>query len=1339
VTLFVGQASSLKRYRAGQAGGFAAVMIAAAALIGLLAGLPLLSSWGASLPAMRPSGVLGIAALGLALMHPGKDSRVAFAVGLAAAALAALGLGLALLNVEPDIDRWLAPRVAVPGPPVASFRMANAATLAFGLAGGSLALSRFERHRLAATILGGIASGIAVFAVLGYLTGIDTLYGSASVRSPPLPAAVGVLCIAAGVILRIGAMPALRKPRPLWHLLVMLGCAIVAPLLLFGAYAEVNIADAQLDQARKDLVNGAHALSAEVDREIIGEIEKLQALAASPSLRQGDFAEFQRQAEASLAMRQNGNIMLIDRNMRQLINTWVPFGTPLEDATVPEAAEKAFATAKPQITGLFMGPATKQLMFGIIVPVRIDGESRYALVRWPNQHTLEGPVSANELPPGWHALVSDATHHIIARSEQDNAFIGKELPPSQWPRAGSDGVFEFIDSDARPSLEAYAWSALTGWETAVWEPKALIEAPVRALLWTIGAMALLALALVVALALWLGRIIARSVGHAARAAIASGEGGPLPLSATPVNEVNTLMAELRETAARRQAAETLLRDSERQLRVVADNAPVGIARCDTEGRYKFVNRHHAERFGLTPEQTIGKRVPEVIGDKVFAVAEPYIRECLAGKAVAFEVAAPDEVGGPQFRHCSFEPEWADGKVVGLVAAVTDITDLKRAEQRLRASEITFRQLVENSPFGIFVMDADFRIVQVSAGGQKAFENVQPLIGHDLAEALRSIWPEPFASDAIGRFRHTLATGEPYHAPGAVERRKDTGAVESYDWKIERVTLPDGRFGVVCHFYDLSERQKYEAALRESEATFRAMFDASSVGKMEVELPTGRFLRVNAAMCKFVGYSEAELLARTVLDITYPDERDRDRDSLHRMDVGQLPVFDREKRYVRKDGNVVWARVTANAIRDGSDRPLRNTTVVLDINARKQAEEALLASKDRLQLALSAARLGSFQYDPLHSVFLGDARCQEIFDITADGIPIEEIMKRVHPDDAERFWAVSGAALDPADPKPCATEFRLRRRDGKVRWVESHGLSYFEGAGPERQVVSFGGTIADITERKEREEKEHLLMREINHRAKNMLSVVDAIAHQTATRNPEDFIERFSERIQALSANQDLLVRNEWNGVEIADLVRAQLAHFADLIGSRIAVLGPKLRLNAASAQAIGLALHELATNAGKYGALSTDTGRVDICWGTDGDTLTMSWTERDGPPVSAPERHGFGTIVMKVMAERSVGGAVDLDYALSGLIWRLTCPAASALEPRKREQSPGEADNLSDGATGRTALSYPPALGGSVREGANSTALTHCKGPLSNAPCKRGRRRKRRASRPQFKTELRGR
>ncbi len=460
---------------------------------------------------------------------------------------------------------------------------------------------------------------------------------------------------------------------------------------------------------------------------------------------------------------------------------------------------------------------------------------------------------------------------------------------------------------------------------------------------------------------------------------------------------------------------------------------------------------------------------------------------------------------------------------------------------------------------------------------------------------------------------------------------------------------------------------------EHEETFRAMFNISSVGKFEVEPGSARFLRVNAAMCKLVGYSDLELLARTVPDITHPDDRDDSRELARRLDAGESDVFDVEKRYVRKDGTVVWARTTVNVIHDEFGRPLRHTAVIQDLSARKQAEQALEESKARLQLALNATRLGSWQYDPVRRVVSGDARSKEIFDVVADEMPIEEIKKRVHPDDAEMFLASRERALNPADPKPYANEYRIKRKEGEIRWIEAHGLADFEGVGRKRRVVGFTGTVADVTERKEREEREQLLMREVNHRAKNILSVVEAIARQTATRNPEDFIERFSERIQALSASQELLVRNEWRGVEIEDLVRAQLSHFVDLIGSRIVLDGPKLRLKAASAQAIGLAVHELATNAGKYGALSTDKGRVDVCWATDGGALAMSWTERDGPPVSAPKRRGFGTTVMERMAEGSLGGTVDLDYATSGLTWRLTCPADSTLEPGNGVQLPGTA------------------------------------------------------------------
>jgi PAS domain S-box-containing protein len=338
------------------------------------------------------------------------------------------------------------------------------------------------------------------------------------------------------------------------------------------------------------------------------------------------------------------------------------------------------------------------------------------------------------------------------------------------------------------------------------------------------------------------------------------------------------------------------------------------------------------------------------------------------------------------------------------------------------------------------------------------------------------------------------------------------------------------------------------------------------------------------------------------------------------------------------------------------------TEMRDAIEREQAERALRESKERLQLALDTAQIGWWQYDPRRRVALGDARFKEIYDVTADEIPLEEIKNLVHPDDTERFWADHSAMLDAAGPHRSTHEYRVRPRDGTVRWVQVSWLTYLEGPRGELRVASIVGTVFDITERKQREERKHLLLMEVDHRAKNLINLVKAIARQTVTKDPEDFIERFSDRMQALSANQDLLVRNEWKGVEIRGLIHAQLAHFADHIGSRILMDGPRLRVNANAAQAIGLALHELATNAGKYGALSTDIGHVDIRWGTDGE-FTMSWTEHEGPPVSTPQRRGFGAVVMEAMAERSVDGTVDLDYAPSGLTWRLTCPTANALEP----------------------------------------------------------------------------
>jgi PAS domain S-box-containing protein len=237
------------------------------------------------------------------------------------------------------------------------------------------------------------------------------------------------------------------------------------------------------------------------------------------------------------------------------------------------------------------------------------------------------------------------------------------------------------------------------------------------------------------------------------------------------------------------------------------------------------------------------------------------------------------------------------------------------------------------------------------------------------------------------------------------------------------------------------------------------------------------------------------------------------------------------------------------------------------------------------------------------------------------------------------------------------ELKHTTRDGRTVIVESrHDRVIYDG---EAYALE---TNRDMTEMKARQERIQVLVHELNHRSKNILSLVQSIARQTSGSNHEDYIERFSQRLQALAANQDLLVKSEWNGVSIHDLVRAQLAHFADLIGQRILIEGPMLSFTPAAAQGIGLALHELATNAGKYGAFTDVKGRVDIAWACDEGTFSISWTESNGPPVIPPERRGFGNTVIIRLAEMSVDGAVDLQFPQAGLTWRLTCPADKALE-----------------------------------------------------------------------------
>jgi two-component sensor histidine kinase len=207
-----------------------------------------------------------------------------------------------------------------------------------------------------------------------------------------------------------------------------------------------------------------------------------------------------------------------------------------------------------------------------------------------------------------------------------------------------------------------------------------------------------------------------------------------------------------------------------------------------------------------------------------------------------------------------------------------------------------------------------------------------------------------------------------------------------------------------------------------------------------------------------------------------------------------------------------------------------------------------------------------------------------------------------------------------------------------------------------RIIGASKIVRDISDKRRASAHLRTLLAEVNHRSKNLLSLVQAIARQMTRQGQQLDLDRFLQRLQAIAGNQDLLIQNDWRFIPLDDLVRSQLRAFGGAIGSRIQIGGPSIALTPKAAQALGMALHELATNAAKYGALANDQGEIDIGWTRDGARFEMHWTERGGPQVAPPAHRGFGSRVISDMVQLSLDGAVEVSFPPSGLRWQVTGP-----------------------------------------------------------------------------------
>jgi PAS domain S-box-containing protein len=358
-----------------------------------------------------------------------------------------------------------------------------------------------------------------------------------------------------------------------------------------------------------------------------------------------------------------------------------------------------------------------------------------------------------------------------------------------------------------------------------------------------------------------------------------------------------------------------------------------------------------------------------------------------------------------------------------------------------------------------------------------------------------------------------------------------------------------------------------------------------------------------------------------------------------------------------DGTVRWMHGFGQAERDAEGWVTCVRGLNFDVTAAHRTRGQLRESEARLRLATEVAGLGMIDVDYATGLAVPDERAAAMFGL-APGVAVarEAVQERFRPEDRAEIALRIREALDPQGEGGFAIERRIRRPNGSEAWLQLRKQVSFDGPAEARRPRRGLWVALDVTERKLKEDHSRFVAQEMAHRSKNLLALVQAVARQTAGTSEGEFLPRFEARLRALAASQDLLVTGDSEGVELAALARRQLAHFGDILDQRIRLDGPPVQLNAGAAQMLGLVLHELSTNAGKHGALSTPRGAVHIDWSVEKGDLTLSWREAGGPPVRPPLRTGFGTVVMDRMMRRALDAEVRLAFASEGFSWHLRCP-----------------------------------------------------------------------------------
>jgi len=716
--------------------------------------------------------------------------------------------------------------------------------------------------------------------------------------------------------------------------------------------------------------------------------------------------------------------------------------------------------------------------------------------------------------------------------------------------------------------------------------------------------------------------------------------------------------------AERRRNEAALKDANERLQLALDAAELGVwsidaksGRFDSDARDKRIHGHSL----ASPPISLAEVRPFVHPEDLPRLDAAFAGSRRDGGSCKLEYRLAPALAGTELG----QERWvavegtvvrdATGEPVRWLGVTRDITHRKRAEQALAERDAQLALAGKVALAGGFTFDLGTGMMQVTQGYAAI---------HGLPEACvetsRSEWRRRVHKDDLPTLDRHLAEAV------AVQRRdhrceyrllRENGEIR---WIESRSLITYDRDGaaqrVIGTNIDVTARKQAEAALAESEARLADALTAGQVIAFEWNAVTGKSRRSANAAAILGPEPEDTDRNNDFFARVHPDDRDGFKAQIRRLRQDR-PDYAVCFRFCCRDGREVWLEEAARGEFDIGGQLLCVKGLTRDISERKRAELALAERTLQLALAAKAALVGSYSYDvstDTLQVSEGYAALHDLPEGTTE-ITRADWQAGMHLEDLDRVEEMRRRAMRERRGE-FETEYRIVRRDGEVRWIESRSFVCYGGDGSAQRVV---GVNIDVTERKQAEEHRNILNAELDHRVKNVLATVGAIIRHTQHSTPSmgDFVTALEQRIESLAGTHELLSHSNWRGVALTEVIEREFAPYA---GDNAELSGPSVTLRAEAAQAVAMVLHELTTNSAKYGAFSREAGRVRLSWHwpqTTREHLVVDWHEVGGPPILAPPPSGYGSSIIRELLPFELGGAVELAFAPNGVRCRLEIPA----------------------------------------------------------------------------------